>query len=280
MRSPSFAPRARALIAQGVLWSATAATASIGACAAQAAPVEPPTLPDEFVDAFDVPDGASLPGAGAAARADLPRLMADGEAAYRARRADEALAAFQRVVALDPGHALAWLRIGNLHQQRRDWFKALAAYRRVAARSSGEGIDPALRAKALHNLAMINLELAQQTLRTLERMGPAATAAGPREPLSTAVAAARRRLEAFAPPGESSPRATSTARPAVGAASATTPASALAPAPQVPSSARPSRVAPSQTAPSRGVPSRGTASASAPEPELPRIDYIRGAPRP
>lgn len=262
MNSPTCAFRARLWIAQGVLWAATtAATASMGACAAQAAPVEPPTLPDEIVDAFDVPDGAPLPDMDAATRADLPRLMADGEAAYRARRADEALAAFQRVVALDPGHALAWLRIGNLHQQRRDWFKALAAYRRVAARSSGEGIDPALRAKALHNLAMINLELAQQTLRTLERMGPVATAAGPREPLSAAVAAARRRLEAFAPPGESSRQSTTAAARS---------APAAAPAPQPASRATPSRMGPS----------RAAASANASEPELPRIDYIRGAPRP
>jgi tetratricopeptide (TPR) repeat protein len=271
MNSPTCAFRARAWIAQGVLWAATAATASIGACAAQAAPVEPPTLPDDIVDAFDVPDGASLPDTDAATRADLPRLMADGEAAYRARRADEALAAFQRVVALDPGHALAWLRIGNLHQQRRDWFKALAAYRRVAARSSGEGIDPALRAKALHNLAMINLELAQQTLRTLERMGPAAAAAGPREPLSAAVAAARRRLEAFAPPGGPSRSATtSTARPAAAASSAPAPV----PAPRAPSGARPSQKGSSRAAAS------ASASAHAAEPELPQIDYIRGAPRP
>ena len=263
MRSPTCACRTRAWIAQGVLWVATAATATIGACAVQAAPVERPELPDEIVDAFDVPDGASSPDVGATTRADLPRLLAEGEAAYRARRADEALAAFQRVVALDPVHALAWLRIGNLHQQRHDWFKALAAYRRVAARSAGEGIDPALRAKALHNLAMINLELAQQTLRTLERMGPAATAAGPREPLSSAVAAARRRLEAFAPLGESLQHPTTTvARP--------TPAVAPAPAPQ----------APSRVAPSRAGASRARASTNASAPELPQIDYIRGAPRP
>jgi tetratricopeptide (TPR) repeat protein len=266
MRSPTCAPQVRAWIAQGVLWAATAATASIGACAAQAAPVEPPNLPDGIVDAFDVPDGVPPPDTGANTRADLPRLLADGEAAYRARRADEALAAFQRVVALDPGHALAWLRIGNLHQQRRDWFRALAAYRRVAARSAGEGIDPALRAKALHNLAMINLELAQQTLRTLERMGPIATAAGPREPLSAAVAAARRRLEAFAPPGEGSRHPTT---------AAAKPAPAAAPASQPPSRVTPSRVTPSRTGPSRAA-----ASANASEPELPRIDYIRGAPRP
>lgn len=265
MRSPTCAPQVRAWIAQGVLWAATAATASIGACAVQAAPVEPPNLPDGIVDAFDVPDGVPPPDTGANTRADLPRLLADGEAAYRARRADEALAAFQRVVALDPGHALAWLRIGNLHQQRRDWFRALAAYRRVAARSAGEGIDPALRAKALHNLAMINLELAQQTLRTLERMGPIATAAGPREPLSAAVAAARRRLEVLAPSGESSRSATSTA-------------ARLAPAPApAPASAR--ATAPAPTSASRAT-SRAASPAQASEPELPRVDYIRGAPRP
>src|SRR5690606_2042333 len=106
------------------------------------------------------------------------------------------LATFQRVVSLDPNQAAAWLRVGNLHHLRGDLFKALAAYRRVASRSGGEGADPALRAKALYNLALINLELAQQSLRTLERIGPAA--AGPREPLSAAVQAARRRLAPFA----------------------------------------------------------------------------------
>jgi len=192
-------------------------------------------------------DSPQTPGAAAATSGDLARLLGEGEAAYRARRSDAALAAFERVVALDADHALAWLRIGNLHQQRRDWFKALGAYRRVAARSGGEGFDPALRAKALYNLAIINLELAQQTLRTLERIGPPATAAGPREPLSAAVAAARRRLEAFAPPGEH------------------TAVQSSAPAPRGPSRAAPSREAPPR---------------SEPDSELPRVDYIRGAPRP
>ena len=261
---------------RGVLMTATATAAALGACSTQATQAtqatqstEPTrasqampatqTIPSieaaqpastpivrmagELVDAFDPPP----PGAVTANRADLARLLGEGEAAYRARSNDAALAAFERVVALDPDHALSWLRIGNLHQQRRDWFKALGAYRRAASRSGGEGFDPALRAKALYNLAIINLELAQQTLRTLERLGPPAAAAGPREPLSAAVSAARRRLEAFAPPGE--PDASQ----------------ASAPAPRVPA----------RTAYSRGTPPRGE-----PEPELPRIDYIRGAPRP
>mgnify|MGYP001140231352 CR=1 FL=1 len=254
---------------RGVLMTATATAAALGACstqatqatqAAQAMPAtqtipsievaQPASTPivriaGELVDAFDPPP----PGAATANRGDLARLLGEGEAAYRARSNDAALAAFERVVALDPDHALSWLRIGNLHQQRRDWFKALGAYRRAASRSGGEGFDPALRAKALYNLAIINLELAQQTLRTLERIGPPAAAAGPREPLSAAVSAARQRLEAFAPPRE----------PAASQASA--------PAPR----------APSRTASSRGVPPRGEPE---PEPELPRIDYIRGAPRP
>jgi len=241
-------------------------------------------MPDQPVDAFDPPRSVPIPGAvslsvevsipGAAStsgsaspssarttpgpatagRADLARLLDEGEVAYRNRRSDAALAAFERVVALDSDHALAWLRIGNLHQQRRDWFKALGAYRRVAARSGGEGFDPALRAKALYNLAMINLELAQQTLRTLERIGPPATAAGPREPLSAAVSAARRRLEAFAPPGES----------AASQASATASQTS----------------APALRAPSGAVPRRAEPSRSEPESGLPRVDYIRGAPRP
>ncbi len=254
---------------RGILMSAATAAATLGACTTQAtqATQAAQTMPSIETAAQTAPisdaasarkaaspsaagsrsDSPQTPGAAAATSGDLARLLGEGEAAYRARRSDAALAAFERVVALDADHALAWLRIGNLHQQRRDWFKALGAYRRVAARSGGEGFDPALRAKALYNLAIINLELAQQTLRTLERIGPPATAAGPREPLSAAVAAARRRLEAFAPPGEH------------------TAVQSSAPAPRGPSRAAPSREAPPR---------------SEPDSELPRVDYIRGAPRP
>ena len=173
-------------------------------------------------------------------RDELARLLEDGETAYRARRIDASLAAFQRVVSIDPAQSAAWLRVGNQHQMRGDLFKALAAYRRVASRSGGEGADPGLRAKALYNLALVNLELAQQSLRTLERIGPAAAAAGSREPLSAAVQQARRRLAPFA--GADEPGAHR---------------GDPAPAPRT----------------------RHAARADA-EPGLPRVDYIRGAPRP
>ena len=148
--------------------------------AAQTASMPTAGMPDASIDALDAFDPPPT-AASTATRADLAALLNEGEAAYRARRNDAALAAFEKVVALDADQALAWLRIGNLHQQRRNWFKALGAYRRVAARSSGDGLDPALRAKALYNLAMINLELAQQTLRTRESIGPPAAAASRRK---------------------------------------------------------------------------------------------------
>ena len=240
---------ARALLTRGGIVTATvtAVVATVGACAAQAGsptPVPVTEPADAPLEAVDLPDARTVPGVGAGAGAELSDLLDQGEAAYRARRGDEALAAFQRVVALDPGHAQAWLRLGNLHQQRRDWFKALAAYRRVAPRSSGDGVDPSLRAKALYNLAIINLELAQQSLRTLERIGPAATVAGPREPLSSAVTAAQRRLTVFASPTESPARA------------------ATAPAPAPP------------------VASRASKARDRSDSDAPHIDYIRGAPRP
>lgn len=131
----------------------------------------------------------------AAARSEAAR----GEAAYRSGRLDEAGEAYERVVERQPDDAHAWLRLGNVHHQRGDWFKALSAYRRAASRRGGEGTDPALRAKALYNVALINLELARQTLGTLERMGPAARAAGRTDALSNAIESTRRRLEAIAP---------------------------------------------------------------------------------
>lgn len=295
MRPPVHDHFAPIRLRRSVPMIAAATVAILGACTTQAMqPMQPmqaapmtssagtaqtasmPTagMPDASIDALDAFDPPPT-AASTATRADLAALLNEGEAAYRARRNDAALAAFEKVVALDADQALAWLRIGNLHQQRRNWFKALGAYRRVAARSGGDGLDPALRAKALYNLAMINLELAQQALRTLESIGPPAAAAGPREPLSAAVAAARRRLEAFAPPDEraavSGPAAAgstgSRSEASTGTAAA---AQTLAPAPR----------APSRAAPARAVPSREARARGEPEPELPRIDYIRGVPRP
>ncbi|MCD6671545.1 MAG: tetratricopeptide repeat protein [Burkholderiaceae bacterium] len=130
---------------------------------------------------------------------ELAALQTQAEDAYRARRFDEAVAGYERLLALQPSNAQAWLRLGNVHHQRHDWFKALAAYRRAAARShAGVETEPSLRAKAIYNVALINLELARQSLRSLEQLGEAAAAAANPAPLAREVERTQRRLEAFA----------------------------------------------------------------------------------
>ena len=99
---------ARAWLTRGAIVTATATALAATAGAARADSLSGVTTPDRSsdpIDAFDLPDTAARPDVGAGTRADLPRLLDEGETAYRARRGDDALAAFQRVVALDPGHA-------------------------------------------------------------------------------------------------------------------------------------------------------------------------------
>lgn len=198
----------------------------------------------------------------AASSADPASLQSQAEEAYRARRFDEAVARYDRLLALQPSNAHAWLRLGNVHHRRRDWFKALAAYRRAGARSlAGVETEAPVRAKAIYNVALINLELARQSLRSLERLGDAAVAAGDPAPLAGEIARTQRRLDAF-------PASGIVSRPAATAVSTPAPAS-------TPASPRASTPA-----------SKAGASAPAGSPlqrkgeELPRVDYIRGEPRP
>lgn len=129
--------------------------------------------------------------------ADLTALQSQAEDAYRARRFDEALALYQRVLELQPASAGAWLRLGNVHHQRRDWFKAIAAYRRASARTlAGVETEPVVRAKAYYNVALVDLELARQSLRSLERLGSASVVVGDPAPLAREIERTRRRLEA------------------------------------------------------------------------------------
>ncbi len=201
---------------------------------------------------------ASSPRTDAALPVDPASLQSQADEAYRARRFDEAVSRYDRLLALQPSNAHAWLRLGNVHHQRRDWFKALAAYRRAGARSlAGVETDASLRAKAIYNVALINLELARQSLRSLERLGDAAAAAGDPAPLAREIARAQRRLDRY------STNEIVSRPPATAATPAATP---------VPASTRVSTPASS----------KGSASAS-PErktDELPKVDYIRGEPRP
>ncbi|MCD6680890.1 MAG: tetratricopeptide repeat protein [Burkholderiaceae bacterium] len=141
---------------------------------------------------------ASAPAVQSASAAELAALQSQAEDAYRARRFDEAVIRYERLLALQPSNAQAWLRLGNVHHRRRDWFKALTAYRRAAARShAGVDTEPSLRAKAIYNVALINLELARQSLRSLERLGEGAGAISDPSPLARETERTQRRLDAF-----------------------------------------------------------------------------------
>lgn len=141
-----------------------------------------------------------IPGAtreSAASESDLAALQSQAEDAYRARRFDEALALYRRLVELQPASAHAWLRLGNVHHQRREWFKAITAYRRASARTiAGVETEPTVRAKAYYNVALVDLELARQSLRSLERLGGASATVGDPAPLAREIDRTQRRLEA------------------------------------------------------------------------------------
>lgn len=162
------------------------------------------------------PDSGTARSAPAAPDDASPARLAEAETLYRASRLDEALAAFRTIVGADPGHAHAWLRIGNVLHRKREWFDALSAYRKAARPQA----DPAIREKAVYNVALLNLELARQALKRLERIrgeqggldgrAPSPRGAGVSEAaarhLSDQVTVSYRALAAARQPGEPGPR--------------------------------------------------------------------------
>ena len=167
----------------------------------------------------DRPAAAANAGRSIAPEA-IERMHADAEDAYRARRWSEAMQAFNAIVVLEPNHARAWLRIGNLHHRRNQLLSAASAYRKAAQRATLEErtaardraavaeraaaagsllvpnpVDPLdafaprgpasreaasssaarsdhTRAKALINLAMVNVELARSALAEIGKVPP------------------------------------------------------------------------------------------------------------
>ncbi|MBP8308853.1 MAG: DUF192 domain-containing protein, partial [Burkholderiaceae bacterium] len=150
----------------------------------------------------------------------ITRLLDEAESLYRGRQWVQALEAYRSLIELDPRNRTAWLRMGNLHHQRNQLASAASAYRKAAqlpapAPEAG-GFEPAtreateVRAKALANLAVVNLELARESLNELQtlRMPVDSVTAGIRD---TAAAEWRqldqsvRTLDAAAMPARASP---------------------------------------------------------------------------
>lgn len=162
--------------------------------AATASPMQPATTPT--MQPGTTPP-TTRPAEPALSATEIASLQLQAEDAYRARRIDEALGLYERVVESQPANAHAWLRLGNVHHQRRDWFKALAAYRRASARTLADvENEPAVRAKAFYNIALIELQLARRSLRSLERLGEASSAVGDPAPLAREIERTQQRLEA------------------------------------------------------------------------------------
>ena len=264
-RAPAFAPaRAPALMPARRVIALTALLWLNAGCATQGQPVDPfPGVADiasPKVERSDPRTEESSPAA-PVDQATIARLLAEAEDAYEGARWGQALEAFKAVTAFDPANPQAWLRIGNLHHRRGHLLAAASAYRKAGSGAQGEA-----RLKALVNLASVNLELAGAALdeaRALAGDGADTTGAAreARDALGAELAGQADSLERF-----------SRARPwAAGKGG----------------EAAPSR--------SRGVErdramgrDRGSARESAAErsaqprsaPEPPRIEYLRGAPRP
>ncbi len=109
---------------------------------------------------------AAVPEISADRRIELEKRLAEAERLYRGGDFNEAMPVFRSIVDIDAAHAHAWLRIGNLLHRKRDWFNALTAYRRAARPQA----DLAIREKAVYNVGVLNLELARQALKRLERI--------------------------------------------------------------------------------------------------------------
>ncbi len=104
-------------------------------------------------------------------RRDAGTLIEQAERAYRAGDFSRALPLYRKVVQAEPEDAFAWLRIGNLQQRKSAWLPAAVAYRKAAtAAARGASPAPRLRAKALLNLASVNLQLARSALTEFDAL--------------------------------------------------------------------------------------------------------------
>jgi hypothetical protein len=170
-------------------WSIVAALACLSALAAQRARGEevPGAAPPPATRA--APAGAVVVPAANAAAAAVPapvagplrltrplapetiaRVLAEAEALYRARQLEQSRQAFATLVELEPGHAHAWLRLGNLHQLAGRDAEALEAYRTATLAVPASRAEAETRGKALLNVALLHVAAASRAIDELDAM--------------------------------------------------------------------------------------------------------------
>lgn len=111
---------------------------------------------------------ASGPVASTTARSEM---LARAEKAYQAQDWDQALRLFRQAVDGQTADPHAFLRIGNIYHRHQDWVSALNAYSQ-AARNSGPQprAQRLLRTKALYNIVLVGIEVAQAGLNGLRAL--------------------------------------------------------------------------------------------------------------
>lgn len=217
-------------LAAGITSAGTAIAAGIDAAGVEfsgttversrMAEIEPPdpALPwrgDDTAPSSGATAHANAPASAVPTRTPVAQWLDDAERAYRARQWSRAMDAFKSIVAQAPEQRHAWLRIGNLHHQRRQYASAAAAYRRASAQSAGDdkggdrpaesdrpesagtdasAADRAIRNKALVNLALVNLEFARLALGDVRDPTPAVATV--RDDLSREIEAVEARARA------------------------------------------------------------------------------------
>ncbi|MBI3262074.1 MAG: tetratricopeptide repeat protein [Acidobacteria bacterium] len=114
---------------------------------------------------FNLQKGAPAAGLGALAGVNAKELQAELDAAekfYSAGQYDQAIAAYQAIVAKAPTLAVINLQIGNAYRQKKEYDKALAAYQEVLKADANN--ERAKIAVGMTNLEKGDLKAAELTL--------------------------------------------------------------------------------------------------------------------
>lgn len=128
----------------------------------------PVAAASENLTADGIDREASGPAGSTTARSEM---LAQAEKAYQARDWDLALRLFLQAVDGQTADPHAFLRIGNIHHRHQDWVSALNAYSQAARNSAPQPrTQRLLRTKALYNIVLVGIEVAQAGLNGLRAL--------------------------------------------------------------------------------------------------------------